>query len=87
MIVARRIGPWPTVEAPRVTVDDLGVDPTQRFLVALNYSSRSVPFGLRDGTDGDAVLELSTDAGRDLGPIDTQVLVLGPDEGVILRLP
>ena len=58
----------------------------QRFLIALNYSSRSVPFGLRDGAGGDAVLELSTDPGRDLGPIDTQVLVPGPDEGVILRL-
>ena len=59
----------------------------QRFLIALNYSSRSVPFGLRDGTGGDAVLELSTDPGRDLGPIDTQVLVLGPNKDVILRLP
>ena len=59
----------------------------QRLLIALNYSSRSVPFGLRDGTGGDAVLELSTDPGRGLGPIDTQVLVLEPDEGVILRLP
>ena len=59
----------------------------QRLLIALNYSSRSVPFGLRDDTGGDAVLELSTDPGRDLGPTDTQVLVLGPDEGVILRLP
>ena len=58
----------------------------QRFLIALNYSSRSVPFGLRDGAGGDAVLELSTDPGRDLGPIDTQVLLPRPDEGVILRL-
>jgi hypothetical protein len=53
----------------------------RRFLIALNYSSRSVPFGLRDGAGGDAVLELSTDPGRDLGPIDTQVLVLGPRRG------
>jgi hypothetical protein len=67
---------------PRANRDTLH----RRFLIALNYSSCSVPFGLRDGVGGDAVLELSTDPGRDLCPIDTQVLVLGPDEGVILRL-
>ena len=45
----------------------------QRFLIALNYNSRSVPFGLRDGTGGDAVPELSTDPGRDWGPSKREV--------------
>ena len=40
----------------------------QRFLVALNFSSRSVPLGLRDGTGSAAVLELSTDPGRGQAP-------------------
>ncbi|MBV9383590.1 MAG: DUF3459 domain-containing protein [Streptosporangiaceae bacterium] len=59
----------------------------QRFLIALNFSSASVPAGLGDDPDGAAVLELSTDPGRARGPVDPRSLVLGPDEGVILRFP
>ena len=36
---------------------------------------------------GPAVLELSTNPGREHGPVDLQDLVLEPDEGLILRLP
>jgi alpha-glucosidase len=57
----------------------------QRFLVALNFTSQSAPVSLRDDPGGPAVLELSTDPGRDRGPVDPMALVLGPDEGVILR--
>ena len=57
-----------------------------RFLVALNFSSRQVPLDLREHADASAVAELSTDDKRDLGSIDLQALVLEPDEGVILRL-
>ncbi len=57
----------------------------RRFLVALNFSSRRVPLPLASA-DSPAVLELSTDPGRDHGALDPRDLVLEPDEGVILRL-
>ena len=59
----------------------------RRFLIALNFTSRSAPLGLRDDQLGRAVLELSTDPGRYRGSVDPQELVLEPDEGVILRFP
>ena len=59
----------------------------QRFLIALNFSSRAVPLGLRAEAGRAAVLELSTDPGRVRGGVDPRELVLQPDEGVILRFP
>ena len=44
-----------------------------------------MPLPLADA-DSPAVLELSTDPGRDHGALDPRDLVLEPDEGVILRL-
>ena len=61
----------------------------QRFLVALNFSSGPVPLGLRDDAGvpaAEALVELSTDPGRGRGRADPWNLVLGPDEGIILRL-
>ncbi len=59
----------------------------ERFLVALNFSSRSVPLEAEEeDTGGAAVVELSTDPGRYRGPVDPRSLVLRPDEGVIVRL-
>ncbi len=58
----------------------------RRFPIALNYSSRSVPFGLRDGAGGDAVLELSTDPDATWAPSTRRLSCSDPDEGVILRL-
>lgn len=57
----------------------------QRFLVALNFTSGSVPLSLREDAGSAAVLELSTDPGRGQGRVDLAALVLGPDEGMILR--
>jgi alpha-glucosidase len=57
-----------------------------RFLVTLNFSSRRVPLGLTGGFDGAAVMELSTDPGRERGRVDPRSLELEPDEGLILRL-
>jgi alpha-glucosidase len=57
----------------------------QRFLVALNFSSRRVPVALADDARGPAVLELSTRPEREHGPVDLTNLVLEPDEGMILR--
>ena len=57
----------------------------QRFLVALNFSSRRAPLALADDVRGPALLELSTDPGREHCPVDLTDLVLEPDEGMILR--
>ena len=59
----------------------------QRFLIALNFTSRRVPLGLREDVSGPAALEISTDPGRGHGPISPRTLVLQPDEALILRLP
>jgi hypothetical protein len=53
--------------------------------VALNFSSRRVPLALADDVRGPAVLELSTNPGREHGAVDLTDLVLEPDEGMILR--
>jgi alpha-glucosidase len=56
------------------------------FLVALNFSSEQVPLALAEDLAQNARLELSTDSARELGEITLDELVLGPDEGVLLRL-
>jgi alpha-glucosidase len=71
--------------APEVFCFERQLD--QRFLIALNFTSRSVPLGLREDAGDAAILELSTDPGRAHGHVDPRVLVLRPDEGVLLRLP
>ena len=58
----------------------------KRFLVALNFTSRSIPLELEEDVGCDAVLELSTDPERDRGVLDPHALILHPDEGLILRL-
>ncbi|MGH3200469.1 MAG: alpha-amylase family glycosyl hydrolase [Streptosporangiaceae bacterium] len=74
----------PVGAAPDVFCFERQLD--RRFLVALNFSSRPVPLALDRNADGPAVLELSTDTGRDYGLIGLRDFVLEPDEGVILRL-
>ena len=71
--------------APEVLCFERHLD--RRFLVALNFSSRHVPLSLRDDDGGTAVVELSTDPGRARGRVGLRDLALGPDEGIILRLP
>lgn len=53
--------------------------------MALNFSSRRVPLALADDVRGPAVLELSTNPGREQGAVDLTGLVLEPDEGMIPR--
>jgi alpha-glucosidase len=53
-----------------------------RHLIALNFTSERVPLGL----EGDAAIELSTDPARALCAVHLGELVLGPDEGVVMRL-
>ena len=58
----------------------------ERFLVALNFTSRAAPLALGEDLGQAARLELSTDLTREPGQIDRGELVLAPDEGVLLRL-
>src|SRR5262249_31863061 len=58
----------------------------ERFLIALNFSSRRVPVSLRERVGARATLEMSTYHTRRPGEVDPYTLVLEPDEGAILRL-
>jgi alpha-glucosidase len=59
----------------------------ERFVVALNFSSRPAPAAIEEDFGGPAVVELSTGPARPAGgELDPASLVLAPDEGVILRL-
>ena len=58
----------------------------EQLLVALNMTSDPVRFAATpQGAGGQ--LELSTDPGRHIGQVPLAALDLGPDEGVIVRLP
>ena len=58
----------------------------EQLLVALNMTSNPVRFAATpQGAGGQ--LELSTDPGRHIGQVPLAALDLGPDEGVIVRLP
>jgi len=60
---------------------------SERYAIALNFSSHRVPLGIREPlATGGARLELSTDPDRDEGQLELETLVLGPDEGLIARL-
>jgi hypothetical protein len=57
-----------------------------RFLVALNFTSDPVALALAEDLGRSARVELSTDVARELEEVELDTLVLGPDEGLILRL-
>jgi alpha-glucosidase len=58
----------------------------EQLLVALNMTSDPVRFAATpQGAGGQ--LELSTDPGRHIGQVPLAALDLGPDEGLIVRLP
>ncbi|HEV2377020.1 MAG TPA: alpha-amylase family glycosyl hydrolase [Streptosporangiaceae bacterium] len=57
-----------------------------RLLAALNFGSRQVPLRLGEHMGERAVVELSTDPRRSPGPVSLADFVLGPDEGVLLRV-
>ena len=70
----------PTVAPARASAAD------ERFLIALNFSSRRVPLGLREELAGEATVELSTLSHRARQPVDLRALTLDPDEGLLIRL-
>ncbi|MFL5819433.1 MAG: alpha-amylase family glycosyl hydrolase, partial [Solirubrobacteraceae bacterium] len=71
------------VDAPDVLAY-LREAPGERAAVALNFSSQEV--AVNTGLTGAARLELSTDPARQPGELRLDRLVLGPDEGVLLRV-
>ncbi len=60
--------------------------PEERLLVALNFSGEPVSWALDPGLADTGRLEVSTYAARQPGPVQLSELVVGPDEGVVLRL-
>jgi alpha-glucosidase len=58
----------------------------ERLLVALNFSDDPVEWPARPDLPEDGHLELSTDPGRQPGPVRLAGLPIGADEGVIVRL-
>ena len=62
--------------------------PEERLLVALNFGDEPVKWPAESsGVAATAQLELSTDPGHQPGPVGLSELVIGPDQGMILRLP
>jgi alpha-glucosidase len=58
----------------------------ERLLVALNFSGEPLEWPARRDLPAGGHLELSTDPGRQPGPVDLDRLLIGADEGVIVRL-
>jgi alpha-glucosidase len=58
----------------------------ERMLVAINYTSTPMPLGLREPLGERGTVELSTDPRRAGSELALDSLVLGPDEGVIVRV-
>ncbi len=73
-------------DAPESLYAYLREAPEERLLVALNFGSEPVPWTTPDDLGDDATVELSTDPDRHSGPIRLPDLVIGPNEGLVLRL-
>jgi alpha-glucosidase len=58
----------------------------ERYLVALNFSSTRLPLQLGERLGDRGTVELSTDPGRAQTELELASIVLGPDEGLIVRL-
>jgi alpha-glucosidase len=61
--------------------------PEERLLVVLNFDGEPVRWPAGPGLGDSATVELSTDPARQPGPVRLPELVVGPDEGMVLRLP
>jgi alpha-glucosidase len=60
----------------------------ERLLVALNFTGQPLDYQVPEGRPGRGRLELATDPGRAAGEeVGLLPLRLGPDEGVVVRLP
>jgi alpha-glucosidase len=73
-------------EAPESLYAFLREAPEERLLVALNFGGEPVRWTTPPELGEDATVELSTDPDRQPGPKRLSELVIGPDEGLVLRL-
>jgi alpha-glucosidase len=85
--VALRRGRYRSLpDAPTALYAYLREASEERLLVALNFSGEPVEWPARSDLPADGHLELSTDPSRRPGPVGLEGLVIGADEGVIVRL-
>ncbi|HYT26106.1 MAG TPA: alpha-amylase family glycosyl hydrolase, partial [Actinomycetota bacterium] len=85
---ALRLGAYQSLEdAPDGLYAYLRTEGDERLLVALNFTGRPLSYAGRD-LPRQGRLELSTDPDRAAGgEVALQPLEVGPDEGVVIRLP
>jgi alpha-glucosidase len=84
---ALRHGDYRSLEAPDGLWAYLREAGDERLLVVLNFEGRQRAFTPADGLATEGRLELSTDPDRQAGTVSLRPLQLGPDEGVVVRLP
>ena len=85
---ALRFGDYASLpDAPDGCYAYLRVADDERLLVALNFTGQPLQYPVRQGVDRGR-LELATDPARQTGAeVGLRPLHLGPDEGVVVRLP
>jgi alpha-glucosidase len=84
---ALRHGDYRSLDAPDGIWAYLREAGDERLLVVLNFESRPRAFTPADGLAVEGKLELTTDPDRQAGTVSLRPLELGPDEGVLVRLP
>jgi alpha-glucosidase len=84
---ALRHGDYRSLDAPDGLWAYLREAGDERLLVALNFEGRQRGYTPADGIAAQGRLELSTDPDRQTGAVSLRPLELGPDEGVVVRLP
>ena len=84
---ALRHGDYTSLDAPDGLWAYLREAGDERLLVVLNFAGRQRAFSPADGLATEGRLELSTDPDRQAGAVSLRPLELGPDEGVVVRLP
>jgi alpha-glucosidase len=84
---ALRHGGYRSLDTPEGIFAYLREAGEERLLVALNFNDRPRSFTPEGTGAGEGGLELATDPDRNKGPVSLRPLELGPDEGLVLRLP
>jgi len=84
---ALRHGGYRSLDTPEGIFAYLREAGEERLLVALNFGDRPRSFTPEGTGAGEGGLELATDPDRNKGPVSLRPLELGPDEGLVLRLP
>jgi alpha-glucosidase len=83
---ALQVGEQRPVDAGPGVLAYVREDAADRLLVTLNLTGGALVVDASGAGAGTARLELSTDPGREAGPVSLHALELGGDEGLLLRL-